>query len=297
VEERVTTPPAPETPQPGRPKSHADAAYLRRYERIARIPIVLAAVVPLFIVPSTSGWLPATVGVVSWLVFVVDFWVHRQRVYRYLATHLGQFDLAVVILTAPWFLLPGAGEMKFTLVLRLARLARVLMVTGGGGIRRLFERLGRVAGIALAVLFLCSWLAYHNEHATNPGFATYGDALWWGIVTLTTVGYGDIVPNTTAGRWAGVMIMVTGIAVLGVLSGSLASFFRLDGSGGTDAAAGTDEEDEDERDEASTEEGRAPPLVTADSVSNEQLVHEVAELRRQIAVLTDLLTRREDQPP
>jgi voltage-gated potassium channel len=47
-------------------------------------------------------------------------------------------------------------------------------------------------------------------------------------VTLTTVGYGDIVPETTAGRAAGVMIMLTGIAVLGLLAGSLASFFRLD---------------------------------------------------------------------
>jgi voltage-gated potassium channel len=52
--------------------------------------------------------------------------------------------------------------------------------------------------------------------------------LWWGIVTVTTVGYGDIVPTTTTGRWVAVVIMVTGIAVLGVLAGSLASFFRLD---------------------------------------------------------------------
>jgi hypothetical protein len=51
------------------------------------------------------------------------------------------------------------------------------------------------------VVVLGSLVAYHAEHPTNPGFATIGDALWWGIVTLTTVGYGDIVPKTPAGRW------------------------------------------------------------------------------------------------
>ena len=48
-------------------------------------------------------------------------------------------------------------------------------------------------------------------------------------MTLTTVGYGDIVPKTHAGRFAGIMIMFTGVAVLGVLAGSLAELFKLGG--------------------------------------------------------------------
>src|SRR6516162_11002115 len=98
------------------------------------------------------------------------------------------------------------------------------------GARRLFERLGRVAAVAGGVVVVGSLVAYHAEHPTNPEFATVGDALWWGFVTLTTVGYGDIVPKTPTGRWAGVMIMITGIAVLGTLAGSLSSFFRVDDS-------------------------------------------------------------------
>jgi len=62
----------------------------------------------------------------------------------------------------------------------------------------------------------------------NKEFATVGDAFWWGLVTLTTVGYGDVVPITRAGRFAGIAIMFTGVAVLGVLAGSLASLFNLD---------------------------------------------------------------------
>ena len=159
-------------------------------------------------------------------MFLFDYVVHTRRLERYGRTRVGRFDLFVVVATAPWFLIPGAQAVQFAALLRLARLARLVMATKGA--RRLFERLGRVAGVAGGVVVLGSLVAYHAEHPTNPGFATIGDALWWGIVTLTTVGYGDIVPKTTTGRWAAVVIMITGIAVLGLLAGSLASFFRLD---------------------------------------------------------------------
>jgi voltage-gated potassium channel len=92
--------------------------------------------------------------------------------------------------------------------------------------------------VAGSVTFAGAVAAYYAEHPVNPEFATFGDSLWWAIVTLTTVGYGDIVPETTTGRIAAVMIMITGVAVLGLLAGSLASFFRLqpDGSAADRAA-------------------------------------------------------------
>lgn len=49
------------------------------------------------------------------------------------------------------------------------------------------------------------------------------DSLWWTIVTLTTVGYGDITPTTTIGRLIAVIDMIIGIAILGVFSATLAS--------------------------------------------------------------------------
>ncbi len=50
-----------------------------------------------------------------------------------------------------------------------------------------------------------------------------------GHLTLTTVGYGDIVPHTRDGRLAGVFLMITGLGTLGILSGTMASFFRTSG--------------------------------------------------------------------
>jgi voltage-gated potassium channel len=235
------------------------------------LPLIVAAVLPLFMLPGGAyPILAAFVFIVSWVVFLVDFVVRERRLEHYLQSWLGRFDLMVVVLTAPWFLIIGPADSKFVLLIRLARVARLAMATRGA--RRLFERLGRVAFVAAAVVVLGAAMGYRAEHATNPGFATFGDALWWSIVTLTTVGYGDIVPKTTAGRADGVMIMLTGVAVLGVLAGSLASFFRVDRSPSAGAPPETPE----------TPDGREP---------RDALANEVVELRTQVARLADEVAR------
>jgi voltage-gated potassium channel len=182
----------------GQPRSERDAAFLKRFDAVMRLPIIVSAILPLLVVPQDSDWVGVVIGVVTWLVFLVDYVVQARHLEQFGRTGFGRFDLFVVIATAPWFLLPGAQAGQFVVLLRLARLARLVMATKGA--RRLFERLGGVAAAAIGIVVVGSLVAYHAEHPANPGFATVGDAFWWGIVTLTTVGYGDVVPKTETGR-------------------------------------------------------------------------------------------------
>jgi len=112
-------------------------------------------------------------------------------------------------------------------------------------------------------------VGYRAEHATNPEFKTFGDALWWAIVTLTTVGYGDVVPVTTAGRVDGVMIMIAGVAILGLLAGSMASFFGL----------------------ASPASTGPPPRASDEMQTRSASATEIAALQAQVAQLVDQVAR------
>jgi voltage-gated potassium channel len=284
-----TVEPLPE-PEPGQPRSARDAEFLERFDRWMRLPIIVSAILPLVVVPEAGGWVGITVGVVTWLVFLVDYVVHVRRLEHFGRTRFGRFDLIVVIATAPWFLVPGLQAGRFVVALRLARLARVAMASRAS--RRLAERLGRVALVAAGVTLFGSLIAFYAERPTNPEFATFGDAIWWGIVTLTTVGYGDIVPKTTPGRWAGAMIMLTGIAVLGLLSGSLASFFRLDRGSSNSVSEADDGDDGTAAGGAASGAAVEPTgaIATTDDPVLRALTAEVSALRRQLELLTERIT-------
>ena len=244
-----------------------------RWQDRWNLPILLAALVPLFVTSPDEHWVQVAVGLGSWLVFAIDLVVQRRIVPDYLHRRLGKIDLGIVVLTFPYYLIPGlSGASAILLLARLARVARLLLATAG--LRRFAARLGKIALVAGVVVLIASLAAYQAEHKTNPEFATVGDSLWWGIVTLTTVGYGDIVPHTTAGRFAGIVIMFTGIAVLGVLAGSLASLFNLS------------ESSENERAQRPAPTGAASPTV---------IQAELAVLQAQLRAAEDRLGKLVDR--
>src|SRR4029079_744686 len=84
------------------------------------------------------------VFVASWVIFVIDLAVHMRLVRAYLRSGVGVFDLAIVALTAPWFLIPGFGSSQILVLARLGRLGRVVLAGPGG--RRAFPPRGPGGG-------------------------------------------------------------------------------------------------------------------------------------------------------
>lgn len=110
-------------------------------------------------------------------------------------------------------------------LLRLVTLLSVLNRTGSPGLR------GQVVTYAAggtALLVLCGALAITEAERSRPGatITSFSDGLWWAVTTMTTVGYGDTYPTTATGRVVAVVLMVAGIALLGVVTATLASWLR-----------------------------------------------------------------------
>lgn len=73
-------------------------------------------------------------------------------------------------------------------------------------------------------LLLGTFVVYRIEKGHNPNMKSYFDCFWWGVSTVTTIGYGDILPVTVAGRAVGILLMYTGTVMFISFTGILVSF-------------------------------------------------------------------------
>lgn len=148
---------------------------------------------------------------------------------------LGLIDLLAI---APFYLqllLPEAATSLLMLrVFRALRLLRVLKLSRYSPalnvlyavLRREARALGVATVIIIMMLVTMSWGIYLMEHQAQPAvFGTIPDALWWSVVTLTTVGYGDVVPVTTGGKVFAGCVALLGIGMVALPSAILVSGF------------------------------------------------------------------------
>ncbi|MDZ4064197.1 MAG: ion transporter [Coriobacteriia bacterium] len=150
---------------------------------------------------------------------------------HYVITPMVVIDLAAFAPFYMWFL---PLDLRFLRVMRLFRLLRVLKLGRYSKsltlvvrvLKRKSSDLAVAAIVLLVMLVLASSAMYYVEHEAQPEvFASIPDAMWWGVATFTTVGYGDVYPVTPLGKILGSFIAILGIGIFALPAGILASGF------------------------------------------------------------------------
>ena len=158
-----------------------------------------------------------------------DAWGARRR---YLGSALGVIDLVAILPAFLTLLVPMPAD--WLRVLRLARLLKVARHAPGislfaAVIRNERRPLLAALVVVMVLLVLESGIMFVLEREAQPqAFASIPHAMWWAIVTIATVGYGDVTPVTPLGRVFAGVVMIIGIAMFAVPAGILASGFAAE---------------------------------------------------------------------
>lgn len=239
----------PEGPLPDKDRREE---ILARIEKLSELPLVILSfvIIPLLVGPLLWDLTPETEDVLFaldifiWAVFAVDLGA-RLVVAPHRIAYLRGHWLEALIVAVP-----------FARPLRIAR----LFLFGSRAFRGTTRLLGLdfLLTYAIGIIVIAATVLTSVEIGHNPAIDSFPDALWLTVVTVTTVGYGDIVPVTIVGKAVAFVLMFGGIALFGALTANLASFLvRIDHS-----------------------------RKAADA----PLLQEIAELRRQIVALRESLS-------
>ncbi len=181
--------------------------------------------------PDTYPWM-YTLDLIISVFFFGDFFLHfhvSPNKSGFFRRHIPDLIAAVPITSAvsAGLAFPVFSPLTFLHLFRFFRLIlriRILLEASSEYTRHSY--LIYVATTAVFVLVSGATGFYLFEFGKNPHVNSFGDAIWWAIVTSTTIGYGDIYPVTTGGRVVAVIVMLVGITALGTFIAAVDSLFQ-----------------------------------------------------------------------
>lgn len=184
----------------------------------------------------------AVIEIVCTLIFAVEYGLRvwsapedprfegRWPRLRYMLTPMALIDLLAILPIFLWFL--TSTDLRFVRIVRLLRLLKFTRYSTGLELMLLVFRqqmgiFGAASAALACMLVFSAGAIYLAEHEAQPDkFANLLDALYWSVITLATVGYGDVVPVTPFGKFLASLISLTGIGIVAVPAGILASAFN-----------------------------------------------------------------------
>lgn len=189
------------------------------------------------------GWAFVTIELLASAVFIVEYLLRvwsctadeqysgwRGRL-RFMLTPMMVIDLIALVPSVLLFAQTEIAALRAIRLLRLVRLARLTRYSRalrlmGVVIKSKREELTTTLVILFVLLLISASLMYYVEHEAQPeAFSSIPAAMWWGVATLTTVGYGDVYPVTTLGRMLAAVMAVLGIGLFALPAGLMGSGF------------------------------------------------------------------------
>lgn len=158
---------------------------------------------------------------IVWLIFFADVsvrFIKSKSKWGYIKQH--PLDVIAII--------------PFDSIFQLARIARLLralrLIAISAHFLKPFFEIIKTNGLYKVITFtaILIFISAIPIKSLEQSIESYADALWWSIVTATTVGYGDISPETTLGRMIGLILMIFGIGLMGMITGAIATYFLTD---------------------------------------------------------------------
>jgi len=214
----------------------------RNFDRFLLVAILLSTIV--FILESVDeikAFSPQGFRILDWILtiafgaeYILRLWSSPRRL-RYAFSFLGLVDLLSILPTLASLFIEGAQFLAMIRILRLLRVFRVLKM-----VRFMVEaeRLKRVLKASyrkilvfltfVAVLCIFVGTLMHMIEGPENGFTNIPRSIHWAVVTLTTVGYGDIAPVSVLGQFVSVLLMITGYGVIAVPTGLVSAEFIRD---------------------------------------------------------------------
>jgi voltage-gated potassium channel len=211
----------------------ADTPAGRAFDLLLLLAIVASvAVVMLESVASVRARAGPTLRALEWgftILFTVEYLLRLfsvRRPLRYAVSAFGLIDLLAILPTYLSVVLPGAQSLLVVRLLRLLRIFRVLKLaeyhresrTLAQAMRASRRKIEVFLLTVMTIVVVVGALMYVIE-GEEHGFTSIPMSIYWAVVTLTTVGYGDLAPATTLGRSLAVLLMLTGYGIIAVPTG------------------------------------------------------------------------------
>ena len=171
------------------------------------------------------------IDLLLWFVFVVDYgWRFFSSKAKWSFILENIFDLLAILPLNAIFTVLRLGRIfrlaRLTKLLKLTRLLRIVGLTGK--LEKKVSKLLRTNGL-IYILYVNIFIVLVGSSILSVvEEKSFSGSLWWALVTVTTVGYGDIVPVSLFGKWIAVLLMLVGISTIGMLTSTLTNFFVKD---------------------------------------------------------------------